>query len=546
MRFHLFGLANIPTCKNHTWEPMTPLVFNMSKMLKDNGHHVTFYGAAGSDPPCDEFVNIVPQELLPAGLTINDFGVPSAAWHNSPDSPTWQSFVSKGRTELRKRYRTGDIALISFGRYQQFVTEIATLACEIIVGYSGFFTFHKVFPSYAWQHHLYGQMNWERCPCWSDTVIPHYLDLDDFPFQEKKGDYLLCLGRLDRDKGSDIAIDVANRAGHKIIMAGADMVSHDIPDWLKNMPGDVEFTGYVGGEKRLELLRNAKALIHPARWIEPFGLVLIEALACGTPIIGSAFGALPEIIQQGVTGFCCRDMEDFVEAVRNVSNISPYACRKEAEERYSLQVAYPQYLKYFQRMEKLLGNGWYETKGTWRGPAIVERLDTTRPLLGVEIGVDRGMLSDYLLNNLPNLHLNMVDTWEVFASDSDYTRSGDLVTARTQAQRDADLGSAIRMTNHAADRRIILQCISEEASKRIEDGTLDFVFIDADHSYAGVSSDIKLWAPKLRPDGLLCGHDYGMEVYYPQWGVKQAVNEFAAANNLVVEQGPDWTWFIKI
>ena len=549
MRFHLFGLANIPTCKKNTYEPMTPLIWNMAKMLKDNGHHVTFYGAEGSDAPCDEMVVIVPKDLLPLGLVIGDCGVPAAAWKNDVRSPTWQSFINMGRLALRQRYRMGDISLISFGQYQRFVSEESNLFCEFICGYSGIFSYHKVFPSYAWMHYLYGELKMERCPNWIDAVIPHYLDLDDFQLQEKKGDYLLCLGRLDMDKGTDIAISIAKNSGQKIIVAGVDMVTHDIPDWLKNLAEgvDVEFTGYVDLETRLKLLRGAKALVHPCRWLEPFGMVLIEALACGTPIIASDWGALPEIIQQGVTGFYCRDMDEFVTAVANVGNLNPLDCRRVAEEKYSLQVAYENYMQYFKRLSKLLGGGWYETRGTWRGPELAKRLAKLQSdqLVGAEIGVDRGSLSGYLLSELPNLNLTMVDTWGVFSNDSEYFKSGDSVAYRSQAQRDIDLLETFRVTNHAPNRRHIRRMTSEEASKTIPDKSLDFVFIDADHSYEGISTDIRLWAPKVRTGGLLCGHDY-MLSYYPTWGVTRAVDEYAVEVNQTVQRGADWTWFIPI
>jgi len=547
MRFHLFGLANIPTCKENTYEPMTPLVWNMAKMLHDHGHHVIFYGAEGSNPPCSELVNIVPKDLLP-DPAIGNHGVPMAAWKNDGGSPSWQSFINTGRLELRKRYQTGDISLISFGQYQRFVAEESKLACEFMCGYSGIFSYHKVFPSSAWMHYLYGELKMERNPTWTDCVIPHYLDLSDFRYQEEKGDYLLCLGRIDRDKGTDIAIDIANRSGSKIIVAGVDMVTHDIPDWIKQMPGNVEFVGYVDTKRRLELLRGAKALLHPCRWLEPFGMVLIESLACGTPIIASDWGALPEIIEEGKTGFCCRDMSEFIQAVKNVSYLNPRDCRISAERDYGLEIAYTRYMKYFTRLAKLLGGGWYETRGIWRGPDVVGRVrrlqPTDKPLRGAEIGVDRGALSGYLMSELPNLNLLLVDTWSTFADDSGYTKSGDLVTQRTQEQRDADLFETMRVTPR--DRSCICRMTSAEASEKVLDGSLDFVFIDADHSYEGAKSDIQLWASKIRDGGILCGHDFGMETWFPDWGVTKAVTEYAESVGKTVELGSDWTWFIQV
>ncbi len=548
MRFHLFGLANIPTCKENTYEPMTPLIWNMAKMLTDHGDHVTFYGAEGSDPPCTEFVPIVSSLLLTQGLEMDPLGVPVAAWRNDATSATWQSFVSEGRRELRQRYRIGDISLISFGQYQRFVEEESVLACEFICGYSGIFSKYKVFPSRAWMHYLYGVLQKERTPDWNDVVIPHYLDLEDFKFQGKKEDYLLFLGRLDQEKGPDIAIDIARRSGHKIKVAGVDMTTHDIPLWIKNLPGDVEFLGYVDVKQRLELMQKAKALLHPCRWLEPFGMTLIESMACGTPVIASDWGALPEIITQSKTGFCCRNMDEFIQAVKCVEYLEPEDCRTSVVDNHSLDVAYHQYNHYFQRMLKTLGGGWYETRGTWRGPAIIKKiapLYSNNYLKGAEVGVERGSLSSYLLTNLPNLHLTLVDTWSVFPSDSEYTKSGDLISYRNQEQRNADLLETVCVVKHAGDRVRIIRKLSVEAAKEIPDSSLDFVFIDASHAYADVAEDIKAWLPKLRPGGWLCGHDYDNR-FFPQWGVTQAVDEFARQHGYTVVLGADWTWFIQI
>ena len=90
---------------------------------------------------------------------------------------------------------------------------------------------------------------------------------------------------------------------------------------------NVEYAGYVDAAQRLELLRKAKALIHPCRYLEPFGMVLIEALACGTPVITCDWGGPSEIVENGVTGYCCRDMEEFLHAVRHVSDLNPIQCR---------------------------------------------------------------------------------------------------------------------------------------------------------------------------------------------------------------------------
>lgn len=163
MRFHLFGLANIPTRKENTHEPMTPLVWNMAKMLKDHGHYVIFYGAEGSNAPCDEMVILVPKELIAAGL-VKENGAPVIAWNNPLNGVVWQTYINTGRLALREHYQKGDISLISFSFYQRFVAEESQLACEFMCGYSGIFHYNKVFPSYAWMHYLYGELQMQLNP----------------------------------------------------------------------------------------------------------------------------------------------------------------------------------------------------------------------------------------------------------------------------------------------------------------------------------------------------------------------------------------------
>ncbi|MBE3039727.1 MAG: glycosyltransferase [Chloroflexi bacterium] len=547
MRFHLFGLATVPTRQENTYSPFTPLTWRMAAMLKRDGHEVVFYGAHGSDAPCDEFVELVSANTLAPVLRQSGQGVPnSIAWNNALTGPQWSEFIARGKIELRKRYRTGDISLISFGFYQRFVEELSELSCEFIAGYSGIFARHKVFPSYAWRNYLYGELKMETKPEWSDAVIPHSLRAAEFPFRDKKDEYLLFCGRLCPEKGPDIAIDIANRTGRRIVVAGVDQNTHGIPEWLRRLPGKVEFAGFVGPERRAELMAGAAALVHPCRYIEPFGLVLIEAMACGTPVIASDFGAIPEIVQEGVTGFRCRDMDDFCRAVNHATDIRPQACRERVEREYSEEAIYPQYRRYFDRLLRLLDAGWYETCGTWRGDALVTRLRpmlTARTLAGAEIGVDRGSLCAYLLRELPGVTLHLVDTWTAPPVESSYARSGDTCAQRSQDRRNGDYARAIEVTAFAADRRRIHRCDSVAAANVIPDNSLDFVFIDGDHSHEGVSRDLRAWYPKVRPGGFISGHDWRHPAF-PQWGVELAVKEFAQRLCLPVECDAGYTWFM--
>ncbi|MFB0920152.1 MAG: glycosyltransferase [Oscillospiraceae bacterium] len=116
----------------------------------------------------------------------------------------------------------------------------------------------------------------------------------------------------------------------------------------------------VGPEERAELLSNAKAVLMPTYYLEPFGGVNVEAQLCGTPVITTDWGAFPETVLHGVTGYRCRVFEEFCWAVKNIHRIRPALCREWAENNYSMDRVGKMYEEYFQRIYRLFEKGWYE------------------------------------------------------------------------------------------------------------------------------------------------------------------------------------------
>lgn len=163
--------------------------------------------------------------------------------------------------------------------------------------------------------------------------------------------------------------------------------------------------------------------------------------------------------------------------------------------------------------------------------------------IGAELGVFTGDLSSRLLMR-PGIQLLMVDSWEEHG-DGQYAESGDFHAKLTQAAQDGYMQFAANVTEFAWDRRKIIRARTVDAAKQVADHSLDFVFIDADHSYEGCKQDIEAWYPKVVRGGLLCGHDYA-NTDFPCFGVEQAVNEFAESHGLMVELGDNFTWFIQL
>jgi len=177
--------------------------------------------------------------------------------------------------------------------------------------------------------------NHQRLPLpwanWQATIY-HGLPENLYTFHEQAGDYLAFLGRISAEKRVDRAIEIARRSGRRLkIAAKVDKADQEYFDTtvkpLLNA-GDIEFIGEIGEADKNEFLGNAFALLFPIDWPEPFGLVMIEAMACGTPVIACARGSVPEIVEHGKTGFLTKDVDEGVKAVEKASRISRKRCRQ--------------------------------------------------------------------------------------------------------------------------------------------------------------------------------------------------------------------------
>jgi glycosyltransferase involved in cell wall biosynthesis len=175
---------------------------------------------------------------------------------------------------------------------------------------------------------------------WRATVY-HGLPPDELPFREAPGDYLLFLGRITREKRPDLAVEIARRAGLRLKLAAKvhpwelDYFRRELEPLLLEARSFVDYLGEVGGRDREEAFANARALLFPIDWPEPFGLVMIEALACGTPVIAFRRGSVPEVLEDGVTGFVVDGVDEAVRAVGRVGELSRRRCRRAFERRFT-------------------------------------------------------------------------------------------------------------------------------------------------------------------------------------------------------------------
>lgn len=200
---------------------------------------------------------------------------------------------------------------------------------------------------------------------WIGTVY-HGMPRDLFAPNYSPGDYLLFLGRFSAEKQPDIAIKIARESGHRILIAAKldHTVKRDVSYFqeqvepLLNEPG-VEYLGEVNDEAKKDLLAGAKALLFPIDWNEPFGLVMIEALASGTPVIAYRSGSVPEVIQHAETGFVCDSFNEAVGAVERLERIDRRRCREEFERRFSVEAMVDRYLSLYARFTEVTEIGSY-------------------------------------------------------------------------------------------------------------------------------------------------------------------------------------------
>ena len=363
LRLHILGVPHTKTNKEHFLCPFTELVYGMCQMMTELGHEVYHYGAEGSDVPCTEDIVVLSDAVQRE--TYGDFDWRKHYWNYHGGDLAYTTFAKNAIEEINKRKEPRDMLLTVSGKHHKGIADATDLmTVEYAVGYEGVFSKYKVFSSYAWMHYIYGLLGSKIDPKklqngsvngqWYDAVIPHYFDPKDFEYREKKEDYFLYIGRLIPRKGPHIAAQVCERIGAKLVVAGqGDPKSCDLDKPY------VEYVGTVGVKERSELMSKAKAVFTPTIYIEPFNMVTIEAMLCGTPVISTDWGSFPEIIKHGEVGYRCRTMDDFIWAAKNIDNIKPAECRKYAEDNYSMSRVSKMYVEYFNKLQDLFSEGWY-------------------------------------------------------------------------------------------------------------------------------------------------------------------------------------------
>lgn len=344
MRFHVVNLPHTATQNAFSWCAYSCKVTRFATMMTRRGHTVYVYAAGpdANDAECEECVRCV--EPPP------DASVTEPEWTTG----YFRSMNGKAVAEIRERLDSDrDLICLIGGNCQQPIAEAfpRNMSVEFGIGYTGTFSPYRVWESYAWMHTCYGEQ--QRAASadgrYFEAVIPNYFDVDQFPPGDGSGDYLLFVGRLIERKGFNVAVALHERTGLPLKIAG-----HGTPP-----EGDgIEYMGVVGPEERAELMGNARCVLVPTQYVEPFGGVAVEAQLCGTPVLATDWGAFSETVEVGVSGYRPHELREWVEAAEMVKHLDRDRIRDRAISLYSTEVVALQYERYFERLQLLWGAGW--------------------------------------------------------------------------------------------------------------------------------------------------------------------------------------------
>lgn len=357
MRLHLVGIFHTQATDAYSHCAFTGKALRFPKMMEARGYHVIEYANEGSQAQASEHVTM---------LTTQEFDSfygkrKSTDFHGDDaciGSPGHQLFEERLITELGKRLEKEDIICHPFGHAHQILTEKFPNHHHVETGI-GYPTLmpnsFKIYESYAWMHYHQGKEN--RQGKNYEWVVPNYFDIDDWNPNYTPGSYLAFLGRICSAKGMDTLFEIAKYSPWPIVIHGQG----DPTPWSHP---NIEYRGPITGKARSKFLRNARAALMPTNFTEPFGGSGVEAMLCGTPLIAVDYGAFTETIIDGVTGYRCHTLQDWIDAIDKVEDLNRYTVAKIARSRYSLETCGKKYDTIFKSINNLWRNGWYQLDST--------------------------------------------------------------------------------------------------------------------------------------------------------------------------------------
>lgn len=344
------ALPNVQTTSAYDLDGFATVTIRFAKLLKGLGHHVILLASEENEAPCDELVTCITK------AEQVQWGGPAPYQHAriAPDNPLWRLASPRMIAAIQQRKQPRDIICTIGGGSQADVTHAHPdlLAVEYCIGYEGCYSQYRVFQSQAWRHFIYGAQGHKLGGRYFDEVIAAFYETEKFPFVTPE-DYILYVGRIIPYKGIQIACQAAQLAGVPLKLIG-----HGDPAQIPNIVTYGEYLGPLNEAQRNEAMAKAKALICPTIYIEPMGMIAIEAQLCGTPVISTDAGGFTESIEHGYSGYRCNILGEFVSAIGKVGGLDRANIRERAQALYSMEAGARLYDNYFRRLNTLWENGW--------------------------------------------------------------------------------------------------------------------------------------------------------------------------------------------
>lgn len=349
---HLIGIFHTIHNQEYSHCAFTGKALRFSKMMRPRGYEVIEYANEGSESEADEKVVMLTADEFESMLGKRA----KTAFHGdaaSTGTPHHQKFDERLLQELKKRVKPHDIICHPFGHAHASVCAAfpSHIHSETGIGYPTCMPkTMKIFESYAWRHYHCGKDG--RQGSNYEWVIPNYFEIDDWEPCYEPGQYIAFMGRITECKGLHTIHELASYVDQKIVLCGQG----DPTPWKHP---NIEYWGPLVGKQRSEFIRRATCSLMPTNFIEPFGGSGVEGMLCGTPLIATDYGAFTETVVPGVTGYRCKTLLDWLEAIDNVKTLDRKVIADIARSTYSLQACAARYDKAFTQMHELYSKGWY-------------------------------------------------------------------------------------------------------------------------------------------------------------------------------------------
>lgn len=348
LRFHLLALPNVQTTKEYSLDGFCSATIRFARLLKSLGHYVILYASEENEAPCDELVKVITKEEQKVLLD----GIPyQYAALDNKGYPLWALANNRAIVEIGKRKQPRDFICTIGGSSQEPVARAHPdlMTVEYSIGYVSQFSQYRVYESHYWRAMSNGLAgNWDGR--FFDETIPLFFDPTEFTYRKDKEPFALFVGRLIPKNGLETACKAAELAGIKLKVIGhgdESLVTHG-----------AEYLGAVSQDERNDQMSRASALICPTTYVEPFGSIAVEAQMCGTPVISTDFGGFVETVEHGKTGYRCKYLGEFVNALKAAPGLDTAYIHERAVKNYSIESLKHDYQRYFERLLLLWDKGF--------------------------------------------------------------------------------------------------------------------------------------------------------------------------------------------